>query len=240
MIYVMSDLHGRYDKFMKMLEKIEFSDSDTLYILGDVCDRGDDSARIYLEIMSRKNVHLLKGNHEMLAEERLRALADEFPEGISSDQMLELYYRKELFNWFVNGGDATVVSFFGCTPAERRAILGFMETLPFYEVLELGGLRYIMVHGGLGEYCEGMALEDIAPFDLVWSQPDFNGSYFDKEGTRLIVGHTPTFFITKSKAPAAIYRGSGNVTVVDCGAVYPIYNGRLGCLCLDDNREFYI
>ena len=33
-IYAMSDLHGCYDKYIKMLEKISFSDSDTLYILG--------------------------------------------------------------------------------------------------------------------------------------------------------------------------------------------------------------
>ena len=41
MIYAMSDLHGYYDKYTKMLEKITFSDDDTLYILGDV--NGNDS-----------------------------------------------------------------------------------------------------------------------------------------------------------------------------------------------------
>lgn len=32
MIYVMSDLHGMYDKYLKMLDVIEFKESDTLYI----------------------------------------------------------------------------------------------------------------------------------------------------------------------------------------------------------------
>lgn len=40
MIYCMSDLHGCYRQYMAMLEKIGFSDEDTLYILGDTVDRG--------------------------------------------------------------------------------------------------------------------------------------------------------------------------------------------------------
>ena len=41
MIYVMSDIHGYFDKFISILERINFSDEDELYILGDVIDRGD-------------------------------------------------------------------------------------------------------------------------------------------------------------------------------------------------------
>ena len=39
-IYVISDIHGEYELFMKMLEKIKFQNTDTLYILGDILDRG--------------------------------------------------------------------------------------------------------------------------------------------------------------------------------------------------------
>lgn len=41
MTYVMSDLHGMYDRFIAMLEKIDFSDSDELFIIGDIIDRGE-------------------------------------------------------------------------------------------------------------------------------------------------------------------------------------------------------
>ena len=34
--YVMSDLHGNYKAYIKMLEMIDFKDSDMLYILGDI------------------------------------------------------------------------------------------------------------------------------------------------------------------------------------------------------------
>lgn len=38
-VYCISDIHGEYEKFIKMLELIELSDSDTLYVIGDVLDR---------------------------------------------------------------------------------------------------------------------------------------------------------------------------------------------------------
>ena len=39
MIYVMSDLHGCFDKYKEMLSLIDFAPRDTLYVLGDVIDR---------------------------------------------------------------------------------------------------------------------------------------------------------------------------------------------------------
>ncbi len=38
--YVISDIHGHYEYYVKMMEKIKFSNADMLYILGDVIDRG--------------------------------------------------------------------------------------------------------------------------------------------------------------------------------------------------------
>ena len=35
MTYVMSDIHGEHDRFKAMLQEIQFSDKDTLYIRGD-------------------------------------------------------------------------------------------------------------------------------------------------------------------------------------------------------------
>ena len=67
MIYAMSDLHGCYDKYKNMLEKINLSENDTLYILGDVVDRGKDGIKILLDIMKRKNIVPLLGNHDFTA-----------------------------------------------------------------------------------------------------------------------------------------------------------------------------
>ena len=40
MIYAMSDIHGEYEKFITMIEKIKFMSQDELFVLGDVVDRG--------------------------------------------------------------------------------------------------------------------------------------------------------------------------------------------------------
>lgn len=66
-VYVMSDIHGRYDVFIKMLNKIKFTDKDTLYVIGDVFDRGPESIRTSLYIMSKENIIMLAGNHEFTA-----------------------------------------------------------------------------------------------------------------------------------------------------------------------------
>lgn len=54
MIYVMSDIHGCGKAYHAMLRKIELCDSDHLYILGDVIDRGPDGISILEDIMAAK------------------------------------------------------------------------------------------------------------------------------------------------------------------------------------------
>ena len=40
-IFCISDTHGySFDKIMEMLEKVSFCESDSLYVLGDIIDRG--------------------------------------------------------------------------------------------------------------------------------------------------------------------------------------------------------
>ena len=63
----MSDLHGCYDKYNLMLEKIQFNKDDTLYVLGDVVDRGDDGIKILLDMMTRPNIVPILVNHEYMA-----------------------------------------------------------------------------------------------------------------------------------------------------------------------------
>ena len=39
MIYCVSDIHSEILRWKSMLERIQFSDNDTMYVLGDVIDR---------------------------------------------------------------------------------------------------------------------------------------------------------------------------------------------------------
>lgn len=51
MIYAVSDLHGCYDKYRKLLERL--TSDDSLYILGDIVDRGSDGMKIVLDLINR-------------------------------------------------------------------------------------------------------------------------------------------------------------------------------------------
>lgn len=50
MIYCMADLHGEQDIFVRILELIRFSDTDHLYILGNVIDQGTGGMDILEQI----------------------------------------------------------------------------------------------------------------------------------------------------------------------------------------------
>ena len=62
--YICSDIHGQYDLYKAMLQAIDFSESDQLFILGDMIDRGPDGLQILQDAASRPNVTCLIGNHE--------------------------------------------------------------------------------------------------------------------------------------------------------------------------------
>lgn len=51
MIYCVSDIHGEFTKYKKLLQKIEFSVDDTLYVLGDTLDRGTNFSSVLFDMM---------------------------------------------------------------------------------------------------------------------------------------------------------------------------------------------
>ncbi len=82
MVYAVSDIHGCYDKYIDLLNEINFSPDDTLYVLGDVIDRGPDGFKIMLDMAQRPNVVNLLGNHEAMAMDALsRVLSVIQPDG---------------------------------------------------------------------------------------------------------------------------------------------------------------
>ena len=67
MTYAISDIHGCYDKYIAMLKKIDFKDSDLLYVVGDVVDRGEQPIRVLKDMCLRPNVFPIMGNHDYIA-----------------------------------------------------------------------------------------------------------------------------------------------------------------------------
>ncbi|MBR2025412.1 MAG: metallophosphoesterase [Clostridia bacterium] len=65
MTYFASDLHGEYELFLSLLEKINFSDKDKMYVCGDIIEKGDGSLKLLNLISSMKNIHCILGNHDL-------------------------------------------------------------------------------------------------------------------------------------------------------------------------------
>ena len=77
MRYIIADIHGCYNEYINLLKKIKFTDKDTLYILGDVVDRGPEPIKILQDMMKRKNVVHFIGNHEFMMYTILKKLTVE-------------------------------------------------------------------------------------------------------------------------------------------------------------------
>lgn len=99
MTYVVSDIHGCDKLYFRLLETLRFSDTDTLYILGDVTDRGSGGLRVLLDAASRQNVILLRGNHEQAALEFLPRDPDN---EVMPVVLLRIFAAKEIFERHVD------------------------------------------------------------------------------------------------------------------------------------------
>lgn len=224
MIYVMSDLHGCYEKYLSMLEKIQFRESDTLYILGDVVDRGNGGIKILQDMMQRKNVIPIRGNHDYYAGFMLQMIKlpeKEFKE-IEEDFKL----------WLYDGGESTYRAFIELSPEEQKEIIRFLCNFSDFQELQVAGNSFFMAHT-VPEKERMLHFEDIEMEDLLFGTAEYDKVYFPDK--YIVTGHTPTQLIDDRYA-GRIYKKNNHI-VVDCGAVFGF---PLGCLCLDTLEEFYV
>jgi len=259
MHYCVSDIHGDIDAFHKILKKINFSDNDELYILGDILDRGKDGINIFLEILDMPNVHLIKGNHEALLEEYnwLRA---------TEDRYLPVFLK---YSWDPNGGEVTREAFEELRYkdiAKAKKILERIHDAKYEIKLNINNQNYILRHNlGVEEYnlARDLKLVDngILPEDfIIWDRKML--FTVDYPNDIVIFGHTPVSLLYESleKSPFRLpndlffklrkYSTDDKLTIfsynnqycIDCGAVFSYYNDkrfRLACLRLEDMKEFY-
>lgn len=100
--YVCSDIHGHYDKWRALLTALDLRPDDTLYVLGDMTDRGPDGVKVLQDMMLRPNVIPILGNHEMTAAVGIPTLLKE----ITDKSLAELNETDVavLSDWLRNGG----------------------------------------------------------------------------------------------------------------------------------------
>ena len=233
--YVLSDIHGEYGKFMKMLEKLHFSDEDTLYVLGDVVDRGPEPIKILMEMMKYPNIIPIMGNHEVMALPCLRFLLNEITDQFIIDVSKDPTLLYAFLDWTNNGCETTLAEFRRLSPEDREVVLDYIGEFRLFETLEINDDKFILVHGGLGNFSKDKKLEDYSIDEIVWTRPDYDVPYFDDK--YVITGHTPTQYIDQNDRPGYIFRKNNHIAI-DCGACHP--TGRLAAICLESGEEIYV
>lgn len=231
LIYVMSDLHGCYGKYLEMLEKISFSSNDTLYILGDVVDRGDGGIKILQDMMKRKNILPIMGNHERMALDILQKVYNELEyEGKTTATVSS---SNDCKIWFAHGGYPTYHAFSLLHPRNQRDLIEYMESFCLEDDINVGRNQFYLAHSALKERPYREFDKTMSNDKHIWERMDYNKPYFQDK--YFVSGHSPTFFIG-AEWKGRIYKNCHHIAI-DCGVVY---GEKLGCICLDDLTEYYV
>ena len=232
MTYVISDLHGDFERYQAMLEKINFDeDRDVLFVLGDVIDYGEGGFQILLDMCSRPNVYPILGEHEVMALPLLQKLGGDV--GMEAIAAFDAETMQRFMEWGKNGGQESVRAFLALDKDDREWLLDYFEEFMPYEEIEVGGKTYVLVHAGLDNFSQSRDLEEYSVEELTTVSPDYSLPYFQDKV--LVPGHKPTVEIHPS-SKGRIFKLNNHIAM-DCGAAYGL---PLGCLCLDTMDEFYV
>lgn len=232
MKYVTSDIHGRLDRLKRLIDDINLSKDDTLYIIGDLVDRGDKPIETIEFVMHHPQIETIMGNHDEM-------------------MLYALKYKdeKQIERWGRNGNEPTVKGFLERSLEQQERILSFIEGLPYYKIIDS---KYLLIHAGfeplrLFEHMKNQPLEQALEEQkdrLVWVRDDFiKNEALDHLIT--IFGHTPRSYIdelleVESTLPYEIWFDGiyKDKVGIDTGNCYE--GGRMACLRLDDLKTFYI
>ena len=229
MTYVISDIHGCFDKFKELLRKINFGDRDVMYVLGDIVDYGEQPMELLCDLSMRVNVIPVLGERDYKAYNLLTALDGMLTDG----SMPEPDVISEMAQWMQYGGAKTIEGFKALDPDMREGVLEYLSDMTLYEEVEVRGKNYLLLHAGIADFDEDTPLDDYMPEDFVTEALDPDARYFDD--VTVIAGHSPTYEVAGAEA-GKIYRGEYGI-LVDCGAAF---GEPLGCLRLEDGKEFYV
>lgn len=232
MKYVTSDIHGRLDRLKRLIDCIDLSKDDTLYIIGDLVDRGDSPMETIEFVMDHPQIEVIMGNHDEM-------------------MLYSLRYKdeKQIERWARNGNEPTIKGFLERSLVEQEKILSFIEGLPYFKIIDN---KYLLIHAGfeptrLFEHMKNQSLEQALEEQkdrLVWVRDDFiKNKALDNLIT--VFGHSPRRYIdilfeVESRLPYEIWFDDTHKDKIgiDTGNCYE--DGRMACLRLDDMKIFYI
>jgi len=215
--YVISDIHGQFDALMKMMDKIGFDYDDELYILGDVIDRGSKSIECIKWIMDQDNVLTLLGNHELI-----------------------------LYDTYIHNAPAfyhSLTEIRECiSETEQNEIIKWIEDMPECKLITVNGTKFYLNHTQAvsPDYFKEELTNRMFPDCSIYKD------YYNLAIKDIICihGHIPTIEMRRwnnQNINSSIWKNkNGTIIDIDCGAGYPKNGGQLGCLRLNDMKEFYI
>ena len=129
-ILAVGDIHGMYDKLIKLMEKVQFNpEEDLMIFLGDYIDRGPQSLESLDYVMNLQQqyperVVCLKGNHEAMCVNYYWFKADKIGFILAGKDL------QAALMWSGNGGKETKRQFTKLEKPELQARLSWMRKLP--------------------------------------------------------------------------------------------------------------
>ncbi len=193
---IVGDVHGHYKGLMTLLDAVAPTSEDEVYFLGDLIDRGPQSAQV-VDFVMKSSYPCLLGNHEQML---INVVTQQKR---NSEPMVQA--------WLYSGGQATIASYEKATIKNEH--VEWFSNLPTY--LDLGDLW--LVHAGVDP---SMALSEQTSEQLCWVRDEFHSikkPYFDNK--LIIIGHTITFTMP-GVAPGKLAQGQGWLNI-DTGAYHP-------------------
>lgn len=236
--YVMSDIHGKGKWFNSILNQIQLRDCDKLYILGDIIDRGEDGIQLLEYIKKKGNIELLLGNHELLMLDAMELYQS------GGYSLRGVSQAEEWLLWGYNGGLSTFKGLQSYTQSGIDNLIDYIKNLKISKVdLEVNNKKYYIIHGFPEVHIDDASTYNNTVkryvYKAVWDRldsVDLSSYNWLPEDTTIIIGHTPTKHLGSEKNRILYDNRYFNIINIDCGCAG---NGALGCLRLDDMKEFY-
>ena len=217
MTYVIADICGNYQKFKELMDNVLISDSDTLYILGNTVDFGDEPMELIEDISMRANVYAVAGARDYLAARMLYGFDKMLKGGTTPDAN----YISEMTAWVAEGGQTTLDGFRTLDADAREGVLDYLSEMTLYEEANVKGKTYILMSRGIANYDADTDLEDYEPEDFFAEDAEAP----EIKDAIVVVGGEPT--------KSGKIERDGNIIRINCGA-------KLACLCLENGKEFYV
>lgn len=242
--WVVGDIHGMFEAFMKLLEYSEIKKDDTVILIGDIIDRGPDSYKMLKWAMENVTesgrYQMVLGNHEdNIIYEYHYKLENKYSSCTEESDIFCLDSQYAFDAYMCMEGFETLGSV--------RPFVEWFETLPLYKkvtVTKHDGTeqRYVIAHAWFDMNDSNnrdtlLWYRDNNPYDPLLP----NGFYPDYEGDGneiLVHGHTPVFNENGFPAEAKVFIRKSSINI-DCGACFRKMGGRLACIRLEDQKVLY-